>query len=199
VKHRAWLVDLDGTLYRPRPVRLCMAAELLVAGIPALPVVRAFRREHERLRAELDGDVESPYELQLAHVAKRLGRDVGDLRGTLEEWMLERPCKWLRRFARRELLAEIGAFRGAGGRTALVSDYPARVKLAALEATELFDVVVASGEPGGPRRLKPHPDGFLAAARELAVEPAGCLVLGDRRDADGAAAARAGMEFRWVR
>jgi HAD superfamily hydrolase (TIGR01509 family) len=60
-------------------------------------------------------------------------------------------------------------------------------------------VVVASGENGGPTRLKPHPDGMLRAARALGVEPSRCLVIGDRDDADGAAARAAGMAFRRVR
>ena len=102
-------------------------------------------------------------------------------------------------FRRQALLAEIEAFRGAGGRTALVSDYPAKRKLEALGASSLFDAVVASGEPGGPRRLKPHPDGLLRAAAALEVEPSVCLVIGDREDADGEAARAAGMAFRRIR
>ena len=63
---------------------------------------------------------------------------------------------------------------------------------------ELFDVVVASGEPGGPSRLKPHPGGMLKAADALGVAPRDCLVIGDREDADGVAAQAAGMAFRLV-
>jgi HAD superfamily hydrolase (TIGR01549 family) len=62
----------------------------------------------------------------------------------------------------------------------------------------LFDVVIASGEPSGPPRLKPAPDGYLLAAERLGVVPAGCLVIGDRDDTDGEAARRAGMAFRRV-
>ena len=86
-----------------------------------------------------------------------------------------------------------------GGRTAVVSDYPARKKLAALGEPELFEVVVASGEPGGPKRLKPDPEGYLRAAEALGVRPERCLVIGDRDDADGAAARAAGMQFRLMR
>jgi HAD superfamily hydrolase (TIGR01509 family) len=81
----------------------------------------------------------------------------------------------------------------------LVSDYPALKKLHALGHANLFDTVVASGEAEGPRRLKPHPDGYLAAASRLGIEPEHCLVIGDRIDADGKAAEAAGMQFRLVR
>ena len=63
----------------------------------------------------------------------------------------------------------------------------------------VFDACVAVGEPDGPSRLKPAPDGFLLAAERLGVEPRNCLVLGDRPDADGEAARRAGMDFELVR
>jgi HAD superfamily hydrolase (TIGR01549 family) len=194
---QAWLVDLDGTLYSAGPVRVMMAAELLLGGWAAAPVLRRFRVEQERMRElELEGD---PFALQIERTAEALGRARGDVEAHVQRWMIERPGRWLAAFRRQALLAEIEAFRGAGGRTALVSDYPARRKLEALGASALFDAVVASGEPGGPRRLKPHPDGFLRAAAALEVDPSACLVIGDREDADGAAARAAGMAFRRIR
>ena len=96
------------------------------------------------------------------------------------------------------MMEEIAKFRALGGKTALVSDYPARQKLRALRAEGHFDVVIANGEAGGPERLKPHPDGYLLAAAQLGVPPEQCLVIGDRDDADGAAARHAKMAFRLI-
>jgi putative hydrolase of the HAD superfamily len=191
---RAWLVDLDGTLYHALPVKGAMALELALFGAPSAPALRRFRAEHERLRANgaPPGD---PFAAQLAATAGALGVDPAALRAQVEEWMIRRPGKWLRLARRRALFAELAAFRSSGGRCALVSDYPARAKLAALGASDLFDAVVASGEPGGPSALKPAPDGLFAAATRLGVGPADCLVIGDRDDADGEAARRAGMAF----
>jgi HAD superfamily hydrolase (TIGR01549 family) len=194
--YSAWLVDLDGTLYAQRPVQLAMAAEVALFGWSSLRILRHFRRQQEELRAlELEGD---PFRLQLDRTAELLGESAERIETRVRHWMIERPAKWLTLFRRRALLREIAAFRAAGGRTALVSDYPARQKLEALGATGLFEVVVASGEPDGPRRLKPHPGGFLLAAAVLGVEPADCLVIGDRADADGLAASAAGMAFRQI-
>jgi putative hydrolase of the HAD superfamily len=195
--HDAWLVDLDGTLYQARLVKLCMLAELSLGGWGAFGTLRRFRSEHERLRCvpEPSGD---PYRLQLERTAQALGVAADEVEGHVREWMIERPGKWLRRFRRGALLAELEGFREAGGRLALVSDYPARRKLAALGCGDLFEVIVANGEEGGPRWLKPDPDGFLSAAGRLGVAPTRCLVLGDRPDADGEAARRAGMAFRHV-
>ncbi len=195
--HAAWIVDLDGTLYRPFPVKLAMAFELGVFGLGKASLLRRFRHEHERVRElGLEGD---PFSIQIARTAEALGRPEAEVRACVEDWMIRRPGRLLGAFRRSELMDEIARFRSSGGRTALVSDYPATLKLAALSASALFDVVVASGENGGPTRLKPHPDGMLRAARALGVEPARCLVIGDRDDADGAAARAAGMAFRRVR
>lgn len=196
--HAAWLVDLDGTLYSPRPLKLAMAVELLLTGLPQLGAIRAFRREHETIREQGLDCAGDPFGLQLERAARATGREATELERVVRAWMVERPCRWLPRLRNRALLAEIEAFRRAGGRTALVSDYPARAKLRALGAAELFEVVVASGEPGGPAQLKPSPAGYLAAAEALGIEPAACLVIGDRQDADGEAARRAGMHFRKV-
>lgn len=196
--YRAWLVDLDGTLYRATPLRLAMAAELMLREPTRVDVIRAFRREHERLRKELQDAVQNPFQLQLDRTASNLQMKVAEVSATIQRWMIDRPGKWLRLFRRRKLFTEIAHFRRYGGKTAIVSDYPARGKLAALGAEGLFDVVVANGEPGGPGRLKPWPDGYLDAARRLAVTPGECLVVGDRDDADGMAARAAGMDFRRI-
>jgi FMN phosphatase YigB (HAD superfamily) len=195
----AWLVDLDGTLYDARLIRFIMPVELAILGLSAVPIIRRFRQEHERLREELDQPVDSPFSLQIDRTARALGRSRAQVERQVDRWMIRRPSRWLRLLRRRALLDEIARFREKGGRTAVVSDYPARTKLRAMEADNLFDVVVANGEEGGPPRLKPHPDGLLQAAAALEVAPARCLVLGDREDADGAAARAAGMAFRLIR
>ncbi len=203
-KYAAWLVDLDGTLYAARWVRLAMAAELAVFGWSALRTLRRFRHEHEALRAELIAGIAlsaahvSPFAAQLSRTAAALSVPPEQVELVVSDWMLERPQKWIRRFPRSGLLAELREFRAQGGRTALVSDYPAQKKLRALAAQDLFDVVVASGEEHGPRNLKPDPEGYLRAAQLLTVEPTQCLVIGDREDADGAAARAAHMDFRLV-
>ncbi|NRA35807.1 MAG: HAD-IA family hydrolase [Polyangiaceae bacterium] len=220
---RAWLVDLDGTLYHRLPVQLACGLELAFGGGKARRTVMRFRAEHENMRralAEADelastldsGDqndddqndddqngTASAYEIQLQGAANALGISTTELRGDVELWMHQKPGRWIHQFRRRELLSEIEYFRATGGRTALVSDYPARDKLASLGVASLFDTVVANGEPGGPSQLKPAPEGYLRAARALDINPSECLVIGDRDDADGQAARAAGMSFRLIR
>jgi beta-phosphoglucomutase-like phosphatase (HAD superfamily) len=197
-EYRAWLVDLDGTLYYQSPVQLAMAVELALRGWQALPCLRAFREEHERLRVAPPDPAADAFETQVRRTALRLGRTDQEVRQLVEQWMLVRPCRWLRPLRRRRLLEEIADFRRRGGKTALVSDYPAQAKLAAMQIKHLFDVVIACGEWAEPVRLKPWPDGYLRAADALRVKPVDCLVIGDRVDADGEAAHQARMAFRRV-
>lgn len=197
-EYKAWLIDLDGTLYRARAVRCAMAAELLLGNWRSLALLRTFRCEHERLRHEQHEPVASPYALQLERAAAKAKVSVADLEALVQKWMIDRPGKWLSLFRRSSLLRQIEQYRAQGGQTALVSDYPASRKLQALNARDLFHVVVANGEPQGPQRLKPWPDGYQLAAERLGVPANACLVIGDRDDADGEAANRAGMAFRKI-
>jgi len=201
-RYSAWLVDLDGTLYRPTPVKLAMALELLLFGWGSIKTLRRFRHMHEELRREQANQaapsVGSPFQQQLERTATALGREQGEVERRVHEWMFERPLKWVARAKRQQLLDALATYRTAGGKTALVSDYPATKKLGAMGALGLFDLVVSNGEPGGPGWLKPHPEGYLSAARRLGIQPQHCLVLGDREDADGAAARAAGMAFHLV-
>lgn len=200
-EYRAWLCDLDGTLYRPTGLKLVMGLELALFGRSDIRTIRAFREQHERLRAETAAGALStrpPFEEQLARTASELGIDETSVRQRVEHWMIERPSRWLARFRRDDLMHEISAFRGQGGKTAVVSDYPAKHKLRSLQLHELFDIVIANGESDGPEALKPEPSGYLKAAERLGVVPGECLVIGDRDDADGKAAQAAGMAFRRV-
>lgn len=204
VSPRAWLLDLDGTLYRPGLVKAAMGLSLLTFGVPHLAALRRFRQEHEALRQEQADAPDltfspSPFAVQLERTAEALGQKVSSLERIVQSWMFDRPGPWLRLSKNKSLLAEIRNFRGQGGKTALVSDYPASRKLQAMGIAELFDLVVANGETAGLVRLKPAPDAYLLAASELELPPHDCLVIGDREDADGEAARRAGMAFRLER
>jgi HAD superfamily hydrolase (TIGR01549 family) len=190
-------VELDGTLYEPRPVEYARHVVVLLGGAD-VRTLRRFRAAHEHLRASQTRPVASPYRMQLEQTAAALGLEPARVEAQVRQWMIERPGKWLRRFRRRALIAELTRFRANGGRLALVSDYPASRKLEALGCRSLFDAIVANGEDGGPEWLKPHPDGLLKASTRLGVGPERCLVLGDRADADGEAARRAGMAFRKI-
>ncbi len=194
----AWLVDLDGTLYHQGAIHFVMGLELALGGWSAIACIQAFREQHERLRLEVSEPVSDPFLSQISRTAAELDRTDDEVRRIVEQWMIARPSRWLRVFRRRSLLTEITDFRKRGGRTALVSDYPAQLKLEAMGIAHLFDVVIAGGECSKLTRLKPWPDGYLLAAERLCVSPTACLVIGDRPDIDGLSAQQAAMAFRCI-
>ena len=194
--YRAWLIDLDGTLYYALPVRGVMAVALLMGHWRTIRTIKRFRQEQEALRSGAIAPFEKgPYELQLRRTAASLGIGIDAVRSAIQRWMFDAPGPWIRLFRRRRLIMSIKRYRDQGGQTALVSDYPAGQKLRSMGLVDLFDVVVASGDPNGPSRLKPDPEGLLLAAERLDVSPTDCLAIGDRRDIDSLAAHRAGMAF----
>jgi putative hydrolase of the HAD superfamily len=90
--------------------------------------------------------------------------------------------------------AVLGKLRERGFRLGLLSNYslaPAiRLSLDRIGLTSFFDAVVVSADHG---LVKPHPELFLQAARQVGVEPAEALFVGDNLRADIAGAAAVGM------
>jgi HAD superfamily hydrolase (TIGR01509 family) len=194
----AVLFDVDGTLYAQPPLRLVMMCEMgLVCGMRALHggarvprIIATFRRMREELRAEaVDEHLERR---QHEVVAARLQCDCDEVERIVEEWIYRRPLKWMslcRRAGVLELLEWLDRKRVPRG---ILSDYPAHDKLEALGVGNRFDVVLSAVDPDV-GVFKPHPQGFIAAARKLGVAPDRVLYVGDRLDVDAAGAAAAGM------
>lgn len=81
-----------------------------------------------------------------------------------------------------------------GYKLAVLSDFAhVKERLTGLAINpDLFDAVLSSETEGA---LKPHIRPFLTIARSLNLPPADILVIGDRKDTDGAAASECGMYF----
>ena len=196
----AVLLDVDGTLYRPGPVKRAMALRLLAAPLtgPWTPpfwaawrIVWTFRRHREALREASPGT--GLEERQYADVARVLGRDVDEVRAVVRRWILEAPLPVLRRLALPGLEELFRVLHGAGLRLGLLSDYPPAEKARALGVPmELVDAALCSTD-GGIDVFKPHPLPFEEGARRLGLPPDRVLYVGDRPDMDGEGARRAGM------
>lgn len=193
---RAVLFDLDGTLYRQKPMRGLMALELAALALSrplqapiTWRVLSEFRRAQETLRQQ-DSDRGTAEQLEIA--AQRTGRSVEQVEAIVTEWMIERPLKYLRRCRADGLLPLLDFLNQRVIKVGVLSDYPAELKLKALDVGGRFSVVLCASDPDI-GAFKPHPRGFLAAAARWHVDPSEVLVVGDRPDADAAGAAAAGM------
>jgi len=184
--------DVDGTLYDAGRLRGAMARRLALdalrtRSLRTLSILRVFRQVREELAVE-----GSPrfVEAQYARTAQRTGCTPEEVRARVQEWMERRPLPLLApcRHARVEQLFD--ALQAAGKRVAVLSDYPAHAKLAALGLRA--DPVVCAHDPQV-GRLKPDPSGLHAILAATGVPAHRAVMIGDRFDRDAAAAQRAGL------
>lgn len=193
---RAVLFDLDGTLYRQRPVRTLMALELATLALSrplkapvSWRVLAEFRKAQEALRGVENGGGAAG---QLDLAARRTGLSVDAIEAIVTEWMMERPLKYLPRCRARGLVPLLDFLSHRQIRIGVFSDYPPELKLDALGIKGRFSVVLCSTDPDV-GMFKPHPRGFQVAAARWGLDPSEVLVVGDRPDVDAAGAAAAGM------
>jgi FMN phosphatase YigB (HAD superfamily) len=197
---RAVLFDVDGTLYRQRPLRALMAAELAVVPwtsrlpwhVPRLwRVLSAFRRVREELRdlGRPDGPLAT---LQYSQAARRAGVTEAEVRDVVGEWIYRRPLKYLPHVVRRDAGDVFRRLRERGLGVGAFSDYPVADKLRAMRldgsATLQLDATDSAINA-----FKPHPAGLAYACQQWGLPPAEVLYVGDRVDVDVRAAAQAGL------
>ncbi|MEE2888261.1 MAG: HAD family hydrolase [Planctomycetota bacterium] len=195
---RGVLFDVDGTLYHAWPMRIRLALALL-----ALPFfgwrkarrtwrcIKCYRTALEEIRhAQPDGEA-----VGLAHLrraADLAGEDVDAIKSTIEEWVMRRPLRYLRRCRRKGLLEFLDDLRRRNIQIGFFSDYPAAAKLAALEVDGYASICLSAGDPEI-NAFKPWPQGFLRASKLFALSCEEVLYIGDRPNVDAVGATNAGM------
>jgi HAD superfamily hydrolase (TIGR01509 family) len=130
-----------------------------------------FTMEHKR---ELLGTSPATSAIKLERM---LGRPGDELSAELYELVLEQVADGIEPMPGAQAL--LSALRAAGVALALVSNSRRRfveLGLAAAGLAGTFDTIVTAEDVPRP---KPAPDAYLAAARELGVEPGACVVLED--------------------
>lgn len=183
---RLVLFDLDNTLYDGKgfarhvifgDLRNCLKA----------------RRERGARRALAGRDFDSQDDLQkaLAHIVARGGDERATQRwyasGCLDNMVRVLQRHYTARPGTAEAIAEL---LRRGVQVGVLSDYPrTRERLQALGLGHL-DLPTWSCEELG--SLKPSPRPFLRVAQALHLEPGEIMVVGDKADADAAAALKAG-------
>lgn len=182
--------DVDGTLYRQFPIRLRMASamlwHMLTTGKTSIPrVVWHYRRIREQLAEE---EVRSFLQKAVTATAIKTGLPAAIVSAILEEWIENRPLKYLARHRYPTLDEVFLRLRQRGTTIGIFSDYPATDKLSSLG---LFaDIVVTADDVGV---MKPHQAGIERLMSQAKVTAEHTVMIGDRVDRDGAAARRAGV------
>ena len=188
---RLVVFDVDGTLYRQRPLRLRMARDLLWHALTrldfsTLSVLRIYRHKREEMG---DAKVEN-FDVHLVdETAAATGRSPEQVRAIVSQWIDRHPLPYLRACRYAGLAELFDGLRRHGKTIGVLSDYPAVAKLAALELAADHVVTADDADVGV---LKPHPRGLEALIRRAGATPATTLLIGDRAERDGLAARAAG-------
>ena len=188
---RLVVFDVDGTLYQQRPLRMKIGRDLAAHAIwnrdlKVVSVLAKYRRIREQMGNEQVIDFDR---LLIAKTAAATASSLEVVRAVVFEWMEVRPLSYLARCIYPRVPELFEGLRKRAKCIGVLSDYPAKEKLAAMGLTANH-VVSASDEDVGV--LKPHPRGLerlMAAAEATADET---VVIGDRVDRDGLVAKRVG-------
>ena len=185
--------DVDGTLYRQRPLRIRMARDLLLytllkRDLNVIAVLARYRRIRERLGDEQVIDFERAL---ITQTATATANSPDSVRSIVSEWVERRPLGYLAACRYPGLPRLFSGLRRSGKSIGILSDYPAEAKLEALGLTANH-VVFAGDESIG--ILKPHPRGLESLIAAAGVKPHETVVIGDRVDRDGLVARRVGTQ-----
>ena len=182
--------DVDGTLYRQRPLQLRMARDMLFDAIvqrrlDAIRVVSAYRRIRERLADEEVPNFDSQL---IAETAKSTLMPPDKVQAIVSDWLLTRPLPYLTACMYADVARLFRRLRSKGNLIGILSDYPAAEKLSAMELTA--DHVVTASDVG---IMKPHPKGLESLMGAAGVSARQTVFVGDRAERDGLAGKRAGV------
>lgn len=187
---RLVIFDVDGTLYRQRPVQLRMACGILGHTVRTLDssvlrVVGRYRRVREKMAEDGIRDF-GPDALQVT--SDNTGVPLATVEAIIEEWIARRPLRFIAgcRYPRIDTVFQ--GLRQCGIAIGILSDYPAADKLKALGLEA--DAMVSAGDVGV---MKPDPAGIEKILVDTAIPARQTIVIGDRTDRDGVAARRVGV------
>lgn len=183
---KAVAFDVDGTLY-PNASMYFHSLGLAVGNLRLLLTL-------EEVRAQLRNHPDTSddfHRVQARLVAARLGITAERAYALIEGRIYTRWYKTFLKFRPFPgLIDAIAAFRTAGLKTAVLSDFPIRHRLEALGLEGPWDCTFSSEETG---YLKPNPQPFLLLAERLGLAPAEVLYVGNSYTYDVLGAAAAGM------
>lgn len=192
---QAVILDMDGTLYDQRRLRLTMIAEMLRFavtsrdGLLTMRTIKKFRESRERLASELAAGAS---EAQFRQVADALGIGQERVVSIVNEWIHRRPLKHIYAARRAGVVEFFNAMQRRGTRVAVLSDYDPKEKLRVLELNPDILMHSLQHDEG---YLKPHPFGLRLVLERLGVDAASCVMIGDRDDHDGGCSRAAGVPF----
>ena len=196
--YQALIFDLDGTLYDKSRLPLRLVLSLL----PSLRLLSSERKARKLLKGNDFKNEDAFYEALFTVISSRCGKTIPKVRSWYFRQYMPAMVRSLRRHYRlRPWVAPLmERLRAEGIPVVIYSDYGCvREKLIALDfdlawATLLVDAPSLGGLKPSAESARTLMDRLSASLGETA-EPARCLMVGDRKDTDGASADVLEMPF----
>jgi FMN phosphatase YigB (HAD superfamily) len=190
-KIRLVAFDVDGTLYRQSALRRRIAYDLLVHSIRRcnlkdIRVLKKYRNVRERMAEAQVVDFDCAL---VAETAEATGISPACVQQIVLRWMERQPLPYLAGYRYPVLVELFAGLRRNGKTIGILSDYPAKDKL---EALNLAADHVVSASDIGVGLLKPHARGLEHLISEAGVEPHQTILIGDRPERDGIVARKVG-------
>lgn len=191
---RGVIFDVDGTLYRQKPVRFSMMGRLM-RHLLAHP---CFFRElmgiyHFRKLRETASFRTRTMEAQIRAAAASAGiRDAERLKKAIQRWMFEEPLTYIRKYRNPDTLGLLAQMQSAEKKILIYSDYATEQKMEVLG-------IRADGiyYPGihGIEGMKPSGKNVQRILSSQGLCPDETVYIGDRPEKDGKSARAAGVRF----
>ena len=187
--------DLDGTFYCQQTLRRIMLQQMIktLCFRPwrwrEVTTILHFRKRRESMAGMSHPQIE---QMQYDLVANELDISSEQLFSIVQHWMFEAPLPHLLKARYQGVVELIGMLKRKGIAMTVYSDYPTKMKMAALELPNLPEVCSTNSDVNS---LKPHPKGLHVALDRLGIAPENALFIGDRHDRDGICAKQLGVPF----
>ncbi|MDR3094414.1 MAG: HAD-IA family hydrolase [Bacteroidales bacterium] len=173
-EYKAIVLDMDGTLYHPFPVRICMIFELFFHySLHLNKLSELFRIQNYRHNYE-SGNLQTPD----SHIVY---------------WMQKKPQKYVRFFRNKKLIEFAQTMQQRGTKIIVYSDYPLKEKLEALSPFTADFTFCANDVDI--QCLKPDNKGLLHIVNVLNLPVEDIVFIGNRFDKDALCARKTGMDY----
>ncbi len=189
--YRLIIVDMDGTLYYQKPLRIYMLRQLIenilrngLKGVKDALVIFRFRRLREKKGLTV--------EVACRELSEHYGCSYEYARAVIDEWIFRRPLKGISLFRDNILCDSLKALMKKECAVTVLSDYPAADKCRVLGLSYITTFYSEQKEIG---ELKPSPKGIQYIMQIYRISnPEEVLVIGDRESRDGKSAILAGCD-----
>lgn len=190
---KAIILDFDGTVYFQKPVQLYNLVRIILTisvkprTIRDIKIIHKYRKMRESYSESSTPILKVEYDL-----AAELNQSVEKIKFLRDYWLIHSQSFSIKLFQRVFLLRKISQLQRDGIVVILWSDYPTTEKSQGLKIVPDYSFC---SEDSTIRFAKPSGAGLLHIINRLQLKKDEVILIGDRDDRDGKAAAAVGISY----